>query len=128
MLFRIEPNSSIPIYRQLVEQVREAIACGRLTEGEQLPSLRDVASELVINHLTVKQAYNLLEQQGLIATRRGRGTFVAARATAALRRQVHDNLETRMAELAASARRSGLSRTQLEQMARKTWNQLGETS
>ena len=128
ILFRIEPGSSLPIYQQLVDQVRQAIASGRLTRGDRLPSLREVASELVINHLTVKQAYTRLEHDGLITTVRGRGTFVNAAASNALRTQVQDGLTQRMAELAASARRAGLTQKQFQQLARQMWNQSRETS
>ena len=121
MLFRVSPNSPVPIYRQLVQQVREAVVCGRLTPGDRLPSLREVASRLVINHLTVKQAYQILEQEGLIETLRGRGTFVRSEATAALRRRVGEDLDQRLRELAAGAGRAGLSRERFLEMAREAW-------
>ncbi len=72
----INPSDEIPIYRQIVRQVQEDIAQGGLTAGDKLPSHRELATELVIAPLTVKRAYDELEGQGLIATERGRGTFV----------------------------------------------------
>jgi GntR family transcriptional regulator len=78
MLFTINPNDGLPIYRQIMRQVKHAVASGRLAAGDKLPSQRDLASELVVNHLTVKKAYEVLEAEGIIATERGRGTFVAA--------------------------------------------------
>ena len=77
MLFTINPSDGLPIYRQIVRQVRHAVASAKLAPGDKLPSQRDLSSELVINHLTVKKAYEVLETQGIIATERGRGTFVA---------------------------------------------------
>jgi len=72
----VNPGDELPIYRQLVRQIADAIAGGRLERGEQLPSHRDLAAQLVIAPLTVKKAYDELETQGLIETQRGRGTFV----------------------------------------------------
>jgi len=72
----VNPGDELPIYRQLVRQIADAIAGGRLERGEQLPSHRDLAAQLVIAPLTVKKAYDELENQGLIETQRGRGTFV----------------------------------------------------
>jgi len=72
----VNPGDELPLYRQIVRQVTDAIAGARLKPGERLPSHRDLATELVIAPLTVKKAYDELEQQGLIETQRGRGTFV----------------------------------------------------
>jgi GntR family transcriptional regulator len=72
----VNPGDELPLYRQIVRQVTDAIAGGRLKPGERLSSHRDLAAELVIAPLTVKKAYDELEHEGLIETRRGRGTFV----------------------------------------------------
>lgn len=77
MLIHVNPADELPIYRQIVRQVTDAIAGGRMGSGEQLPSHRDLAEQLVIAPLTVKKAYDELERAGLIATQRGRGTFVS---------------------------------------------------
>jgi GntR family transcriptional regulator len=79
MQLHINPGDELPIYRQIVRQVTDAIAGGRIAAGEQLPSHRDLAAQLVIAPLTVKKAYDALESDGLIATQRGRGTFVCER-------------------------------------------------
>ncbi len=72
----IRPGDGLPIYRQIVRQITDAIAGGRLAPGDRLPSHRDLAEQAVIAPLTVKKAYDELERDGLIETRRGRGTFV----------------------------------------------------
>jgi GntR family transcriptional regulator len=72
----IHPGDDLPIYRQIVRQVTDAIAGGSLKAGERLPSHRELALQLVIAPLTVKKAYDELEREGLIDTQRGRGTFV----------------------------------------------------
>ena len=77
MEFRIEPASRIPIYRQVVEQVREAIATGRLRDGDKLPSVRELSRTLVVNPNTVARVYTELEREGVLYTRPGLGVFVA---------------------------------------------------
>jgi len=76
--FYVDERSAIPIYAQLGEQVLAAVARGDLRRGDRLPSVRDVAAELALNPLTVNRAYAELERQGVLETRRGLGTFVAA--------------------------------------------------
>ena len=77
MLFRPNPASGVPIYLQLMEQVKHAIATGALRPGEQLPGIRPVAEELVINPNTVAKAYRELEHEGVIELRQGAGAFVS---------------------------------------------------
>jgi GntR family transcriptional regulator len=67
----------MPIYAQIVEQIKAQIAAGQLTPGDQLPTIRQLATDLRINFNTVVRAYLDLEREGLISTQRGRGTFVA---------------------------------------------------
>jgi len=76
MLLHVNPSDELPIYRQIVRQITDAIAGGRMRPGQQLPSHRELAEQLVIAPLTVKKAYDELELAGLITTQRGRGTFV----------------------------------------------------
>ena len=77
MEFRIESSSRVPIYRQLVGQIREAVARGRLKAEERLPSVRDLSRQLVINPNTVARVYTELEREGILNTRPGLGVFVA---------------------------------------------------
>ena len=79
MQLTINPSDELPLYRQIMRQIMEAIAGGRLESGEKLPSHRDLSEQLVIAPLTVKKAYDELERLGFIQTERGRGTFVCAR-------------------------------------------------
>ena len=73
----VSPNDDAPIYRQVVRQVVEGVASGALAPGERLPSLRAMAQQLAVAPLTVKKAYDVLEADGVIETRRGQGTFVS---------------------------------------------------
>lgn len=80
ILLKPNPSSGVPIYLQLMEQVKHAIETGALRPGEQLPSLRPLAEELVVNPNTVAKAYRELEHEGVIELRQGAGAFVSNKA------------------------------------------------
>src|SRR5580704_15386601 len=94
MQILINPADGLPIYRQIMRQIQEAIAGGRLKPGDKLPSHRDLAEQAVVAPLTVKKAYDEMEALGLLETRRGLGTFVCAKpmliSAADQREQVRD--------------------------------------
>ena len=102
MWFHIDPASGTPIYRQIGEQVRQAVASGVLRAGDRLPSVRDLALELAVNPNTIAKAYQELERDGVIETPRGKGSYVAEptqTATAAERlRQLGDVVDRLVAE------------------------------
>ena len=77
MIFRPNHSSGVPIYLQLMEQVKHAVETGALRPGEQLPGIRPLAVELVINPNTVAKAYRELEHEGVIELRHGAGAFIA---------------------------------------------------
>ena len=74
--FRLDNHSGVPVYRQLIDQVRAGIASGTLTTGEQLPPVRQLAVDLAIYPNTVLRAYRSLELGGLLETQQGTGTFI----------------------------------------------------
>jgi GntR family transcriptional regulator len=78
MYLAVNPSDELPLYRQIMRQIVEAIAGGRLKSGERLASHRELSEQLVVAPLTVKKAYDELEALGFIETQRGRGTFVCA--------------------------------------------------
>src|SRR3954465_9415965 len=78
MLLKPNPSSGVPIYLQLMEQVKHNIETGALRPGEQLPGIRPLAEELVINPNTVAKAYRELEHDGVVELRHGAGAFVSA--------------------------------------------------
>ncbi|NOX59018.1 MAG: GntR family transcriptional regulator [Planctomycetes bacterium] len=77
MLFTVDPSRSEAVYAQVMHEIRQRIARGLLNAGDRLPTVRDLAQTLVVNPNTVGKAYQLLESEGVISTRRGVGTFVA---------------------------------------------------
>jgi GntR family transcriptional regulator len=114
MFCRPNPSSGVPVYRQLIDQVRHAIETGALRSGEQLPGTRTVAEDLVMNPNTVAKAYQELEHQGVIEMRKGLGAFVArgGRARGALVQKAQPVMQAavdRMVEI-------GLSEEQLRRL------------
>jgi GntR family transcriptional regulator len=77
MEFQCDPTSRVPIYRQLIDQIRQGVARGRLRAGGRLPSVRVLSRELVVNPNTVARAYTELEREGVLNTRQGLGVFIA---------------------------------------------------
>jgi DNA-binding transcriptional regulator YhcF (GntR family) len=75
--FRLDLHSGVPVYRQLIDQVRAGMASGTLVAGDQLPTVRQLAVDLAINPNTVMRAYRELELGGLLETHQGTGTFIA---------------------------------------------------
>ncbi|HKO91963.1 MAG TPA: GntR family transcriptional regulator [Polyangiaceae bacterium] len=80
MQFHVDPGDELPLYRQIMRQVLEAVAGGQLSSGDQLPSHRDLAERLVIAPLTVKKAYDELERAGYLRMARGQGSFITGKA------------------------------------------------
>jgi GntR family transcriptional regulator len=74
---QIDPHSGFPVYRQIMDQIRYYVASGVLAQGDQLPSIRDLAQKLAVNPTTVVKAYNELEHAAVIEMRHGKGVFVA---------------------------------------------------
>src|SRR5262245_54032325 len=77
MAFSIDTASRLPIYQQLTQQIREAIARGDLQPEEQLPSVRQLSQDLLVNFNTIARAYTALEREGLVVSRPGKGVLVA---------------------------------------------------
>ncbi len=79
VIWRVDPPDGEPVFAQIVHSVKRAVATGRLKIGDRLPSVRELARELVINPNTIAKAFRALEAEGVTVSRRGAGTFVAER-------------------------------------------------
>jgi GntR family transcriptional regulator len=77
--FHLDLRSGVPVYRQIIDQVLGGMASGKLTVGDQIPTVRQVAVDLAINPNTVMRAYRELEIRGVLETQQGTGTFIAQR-------------------------------------------------
>lgn len=109
----IRNTGDMPIYEQIVVQIKQAIVAGELTEGEALPSMRLLAKELRISLITTKRAYEELEREGFIVTMTGRGSFVAAKNLDILREEQRRRLEAHLADAVDAARASGVDADEL---------------
>ncbi len=77
MIFRLHPSSGVPIYLQLMEQIKHAVETGALRAGDQLPSIRKLSEDLVMNPNTVVRAYRELQHEGIIELRHGSGAYIS---------------------------------------------------
>jgi len=107
-VIRVDATSFVPIYEQIKQGIVRLVATGRLKVGEPLPSIRDLAAEIIVNPNTVARAYRELEQDGLVSTQKGRGSFVADRARLDVDRDIKVHLGQALDEAIAEARRYDL--------------------
>jgi GntR family transcriptional regulator len=104
-VIRIDATSFVPIYEQIKQEIVRLVATGRLEVGEPLPSIRDLAAEIIVNPNTVARAYRELEQGGVVSTQKGRGSFIAPQARPDAERDLRAHLGRVMDEAIAEARR-----------------------
>ena len=100
MQFRIDNSSERPIYQQIIDQIKRDIALNKLQESEKLPTVRQLAGQLVINPNTIAKAYRQLERDGIIVTKAGAGAFVAE-LNSSLSRSVRRKIINQQLELIA---------------------------
>jgi len=117
--FGLDLHTGVPVYRQLIDQVRAGIASGTLSAGDQLPTVRQLAVDLAINPNTVMRAYRELELGGLLETHQGTGTFISDRKPEKQSAERERQLAQMAAEFAARAGAAGFT---LEELI----DQLGE--
>ncbi len=104
MQLRISDQDGVPIYVQLMNQIKYLVASGRLKAGEQLPPVRKLAEQLLVNPNTVARAYRELESEGLVFSRQGSGVFVSDRVSPLARREQQRLLMERIDVLLTEAR------------------------
>ncbi|MGE5599258.1 MAG: GntR family transcriptional regulator [Bacteroidota bacterium] len=116
MNLAISLHNPTPIYRQIIDQIEIMILTGEIRSGEPLPSLRQLAEDLMTSVITTKRAYAELEAEGLIVTRPGLGTFVAEQSTDARRRLREDLILTHLRRAVEMAKTLGVNREELTAM------------
>ena len=109
MNINISNTSTIPLYEQIVTQIKSQILNGSLTPGEGLPSIRNLAKELKVSIITTKRAYEELEKDGFIQTVVGKGTFVSNQNTERLKEITLYNLENKLEEIIKQAKSAGIT-------------------
>lgn len=126
-LFHVFPNSGLPIYRQLTDQVRRHVASGRLSAGAYLPSVRTAALELQVNPMTVSKAYSILERDGIVELVRGQGMRIAERRNGhpkANQQQREDQLMPLLRQVAAEAFQLSLPPKQVHKLLDRAFQEL----
>jgi len=113
---RIDTSVGVPIYIQIVEQIKRSVALGRLRPEEGLPSVRQLALELTINPNTVARAYLELEHQRVIYKRQGQGTFVSSQAVEASRRERHKIVSALFEKAIVEAANSGMPAAEIDEI------------
>ncbi|MGE0755574.1 MAG: GntR family transcriptional regulator [Pirellulaceae bacterium] len=116
MQLHISSSNGVPIYLQIVNQIKYLIASGRLTAGEELPAIRVLAGELLVNPNTVARAYRELEVAGLVEKRRTAGTYVTDQGSPLVRRERIKILTERVDALLAEARQVNIPFEELLQL------------
>ena len=119
MQFQCNTTSRTPIYRQLIDQIRHAIAQGRLKPEERLPSVRQLSRELVVNPNTVARAYTELEREGTLITQQGRGVFVASPSNELTKKARRKQLQEKLDQLLVEAVHLGFSSEELLNMVQQ---------
>lgn len=115
---KIDPGSHVPIYLQIVDAIRAAVAAGVYRPGEALPSLRGMAVEIQVNPNTVQRAYEELEREGLIYAQRGKGLFVAERGTSCAQTNSEEGVRRALEEGIRAGQAAGMSGRQIQEIFR----------
>ena len=119
MDIHISPHDGVPIYIQIVNQVKYLVAAGRLEPGEELPAIRVLAEQLTVNPNTVARAYRELEMTGVVEKRRTAGTYVSATGSPLARRERLRILTERIDALLAEARQLGIHTDEVVELLRQ---------
>lgn len=109
----VSNNSSIPIYEQIKNTIINQILSGDLREDEQLPSIRSLAQDTKISIMTIKKAYDELENDGYITTRQGKGSFIAPKNIELAREQIRKEIEESMINIIEKSNNYGISKQEL---------------
>lgn len=121
MNIRIQSKSGVPIYEQIEQQLKEKILDGGLKEGEPLPSIRSLASDLKISVITTKRAYEELEKEGLVYSVPGKGFYVDNADFDFLEEKRAYGVEEELAEILDKCSKSGLSKEKVKEMIELLW-------
>ena len=119
MLIVVDPHSGVPVYRQLMDQVKFHIASGLLKPGDELPSTRALSSQLGVNPMTISKAYSFLEKEDVVERRPGRPLIVKALEIAKARDQKTDRLRESLAATVTVVRQLGIDRDQATRIFRE---------
>lgn len=120
---RIEPDSAIPIFQQIIDGIRSAVAAGVYKPGDLIPSVRAQAIASLVNPNTVQKAYEQLEREGLIAGKKGTGMVVAANGQSMAHVASVKAVEGTLVQGITLGREAGMSRTTIDKIYRQAWSE-----
>ena len=123
---KIDPGSHQPIYLQIADSVRAAVAAGVYQPGEVLPSLRAMALDIQVNPNTVQRAYDELEREGLVYSKRGKGLFVTEQGATSARSQAQDSVRRALDEAVRAAKAAGMNAEQIRKVFEAAVDHTGE--
>ncbi len=121
MHLQVNPQSSVPLYAQIVEQIRNQILSGILQAGKALPSVREISELIEVNSLTIQKAFKILENEKLILIRRGVGAFISDNVTQLTAQQKEIIILNSLTKTVSNARELGIHKTRFIDLADECW-------
>jgi len=116
VLIKVDTKGFVPLYEQVKAEIRRLAAVGAIKPHDPLPSIRELAAEILVNPNTVARAYRELEQEGLIYTQKGRGSFLSARRVQDMNRDLEAHLNRKMDEAVRENRKFGRSPAEVRKL------------
>lgn len=116
MIYEINNRSGVPIYRQIIDHVREQVMFGLLKEGDQLMTVKELSAKLSINPMTVSKAYSIMEAEGLVERRRGIGLFIAGIEHQKKEKNEKELIESLLYKVIIAASQFGMSKEQIQKI------------
>ncbi|WP_234125052.1 GntR family transcriptional regulator [Clostridium hydrogenum] len=127
-MINIDNKSNVPIYQQIVDQIKEEILKGLLQSGDRLPSVREMSSRITANPNTVSRAYTELERQKVIETIRGKGTYVTSDYKPIMEAERMENLKDNIKKIIVEAKYMGISKEKIVDMVNSVYESIGSDS
>ncbi|GAA0429014.1 GntR family transcriptional regulator [Lentibacillus halophilus] len=126
MLIHISQTSSTPMYEQVIEEIQRLIAMGHMDPGEMLPSIRELSKQLMISGITIRRAYQELEQTGFIYTRKGKGSYVAKLSDERLAQWKMKQVRGPLLESVLQAKKLHLREDEFHELIKRMWKEVDE--
>ncbi|SDI48894.1 GntR family transcriptional regulator [Natribacillus halophilus] len=127
-MLTIDARSTEPIYRQIINQIKEQVARGILKVDDKIPSVRELSSQIVVNPNTVSKAYQELEREGIIVTMRGRGTFINEYIPDEIPTKAIEHVRTQIKQIVLEGYYAGIEKEVMQDWVACYYNQLGGKS
>ncbi|AXF57144.1 GntR family transcriptional regulator [Salicibibacter kimchii] len=127
-MLSIDPRSREPIYRQIMNQIKEQVARGILKVDDKIPSVRELSTQIVVNPNTVSKAYQELEREGIIVTMRGKGTFIAEQVPEEILVKDIESVKTKLKQVVLEGHYAGIEKEVMQDWVAWYYKQFGGKS